>query len=871
MASLKSLTDQELRKKLKEHGIIAPVTASSRDILIKKLNHAIANEKRTSTSNNRARRTQNTSRLHTFSSDEDEDNDSSVYSQATRTSARMSSRSRGPATRTSAGDTSYSTRRSSSSRSGSGGGDKSRAGQVKSVHSGGGLIYSMTEAGQAGATVGQVRSGHSGGGLLRSMTETGQAAGAGYPSEDSFSVPEEEDYREDSNSYNHHRSSPGYFSVSPRSGLTSRGKAPPEEYDTGSDSDVGDGEDAVDLSQKVMMGRGALNNNSDGIYNNNNNSNSRSYSRHHHQQNHTLGNSTTPGWSFKSLDSVSRKRKNRGLLENGREMSDREHAESNSSYESIADSVVTHATPSTPDQTRVANGRHHSEGNVSEQCHGEESTWHYLVPLLLLVLLAVFFGVVGMLYVNMHVPLLPTLSSVPAMVHEVVANLSVPFFTSSEVSSPVKQPSTSPSPSQSSERFPVCSDQLKNDCLSLEEVILVKPMLGLLDGVLLPGLQTWAGQYQCGQASTRHMPLADLAHLVHSHHNLMTWEKCETGLKALGRLVEWNPHWGLETVRQGQGEVIGLSLATHSTQILCHITTAIYSFFYLLIGIFTVILTAWLAYTCVRYYRERLKEEERQVCDLVDQIVMMVGARGTSGKGVVVQNVRDSIFLPRERVANKRLWDRAVSFIDRYESRVRWEVQSVDGEDREVWRWASSVPPPSSPSTSGAGAVQEGSNSRPLAKVWQGPAFNTQSPHNAPDVSPTSCLKIRNMFDCDVEFGDSWPARIQDSLLEKCEGVSVVHVAVDRASQEGCVYIKCGSLHDAGKAFRALHGWWYDGNLVTVKFLRDERYHQRFPSARHAHRPLKPSNNQRLSLQHPPATPHISPAPTHHLHSPVHS
>lgn len=39
---------------------------------------------------------------------------------------------------------------------------------------------------------------------------------------------------------------------------------------------------------------------------------------------------------------------------------------------------------------------------------------------------------------------------------------------------------------------------------------------------------------------------------------------------------------------------------------------------------------------------------------------------------------------------------------------------------------------------------------RPPAKMWQGPAFDTHGPHNVPNVSPTSCLKIRNMFDCDV-------------------------------------------------------------------------------------------------------------------------
>lgn len=39
------------------------------------------------------------------------------------------------------------------------------------------------------------------------------------------------------------------------------------------------------------------------------------------------------------------------------------------------------------------------------------------------------------------------------------------------------------------------------------------------------------------------------------------------------------------------------------------------------------------------------------------------------------------------------------------------------------------------------------------------------------------------------------------------------------------------------------------GNLVTVKYLRLERYHERFPDAVRCTNPLKPSNNQRLSMQ----------------------
>jgi membrane protein Man1 len=73
-----------------------------------------------------------------------------------------------------------------------------------------------------------------------------------------------------------------------------------------------------------------------------------------------------------------------------------------------------------------------------------------------------------------------------------------------------------------------------------------------------------------------------------------------------------------------------------------------------------------------------------------------------------------------------------------------------------------------------------------------------------------SCLTWSNFTN--REFGDEWPVRVQDSILEKCgeEGVVTLHISVDRASRDGCVYLKCASQEDAGKAYRALHGWWFD-------------------------------------------------------------
>ncbi|KAJ8301745.1 hypothetical protein KUTeg_020732 [Tegillarca granosa] len=43
----------------------------------------------------------------------------------------------------------------------------------------------------------------------------------------------------------------------------------------------------------------------------------------------------------------------------------------------------------------------------------------------------------------------------------------------------------------------------------------------------------------------------------------------------------------------------------------------------------------------------------------------------------------------------------------------------------------------------------------------------------------------------------------------------------------------------------------WKGRLVTVKYLRLELYHDRFPDARRATKPLKPSNNKMSSLSQP--------------------
>lgn len=243
----------------------------------------------------------------------------------------------------------------------------------------------------------------------------------------------------------------------------------------------------------------------------------------------------------------------------------------------------------------------------------------------------------------------------------------------------------------------------------------------------------------------------------------------------------------------------------------------------------------------MRYRWKKEEEETKQMYDLVVKITEVLKSHNEACQEnkelkpyTPIPHVRDSLISPCERVKMKKVWERAVDFLATNESRVRTETKKIEGTDFLVWKWTQ-------PSTCEKPSVIP-------SKVWQGQAFHLDK-RNSPPNSLTPCLKIRNMFDPVMEIGDHWHLAIQEAILEKCsDNEGIVHIAVDKNSREGCVYVKCLSPDYAGKAFKALHGSWFDGKLVTVKYLRLDRYHHRFPQALTCNTPLKPLNKQMNSL-----------------------
>ena len=83
------------------------------------------------------------------------------------------------------------------------------------------------------------------------------------------------------------------------------------------------------------------------------------------------------------------------------------------------------------------------------------------------------------------------------------------------------------------------------------------------------------------------------------------------------------------------------------------------------------------------------------------------------------------------------------------------------------------------------------------------------------------------------EQAAGWDATISDDVVRECarHGAAVTHIAVDRSSPQGNVYVKCESATAALAAVTALHGRCFDGRLVTVAYVPSQVYHSLFPGA----------------------------------------
>ncbi|XP_075470144.1 LEM domain-containing protein 2 [Ascaphus truei] len=109
------------------------------------------------------------------------------------------------------------------------------------------------------------------------------------------------------------------------------------------------------------------------------------------------------------------------------------------------------------------------------------------------------------------------------------------------------------------------------------------------------------------------------------------------------------------------------------------------------------LLLLWLVLVILRYHWRCLEEEEKMMYGMVERIIDLVRNHYKDYRLAKAQHpflgivhVRDSIIPPQDRKRLRKVWDRAVQFLESNESRIRTESQRVAGEDLTVWRWTQS-------------------------------------------------------------------------------------------------------------------------------------------------------------------------------------
>jgi len=422
-----------------------------------------------------------------------------------------------------------------------------------------------------------------------------------------------------------------------------------------------------------------------------------------------------------------------------------------------------------------------------------------------------------------------------------------------------------PPHSQTSSRVPVCGgiqgEVQHRDCVPSSQLNQTVELYKMLVK-LLPSPK---GCLEENTMVSQSKVLEQLAGLA-----MLEQEVLEEHLDNLLVLLRQNPGWGImleEGEEVSMGLVRNISWACSVYKWGVQMMDMVWRLAWVIMGMLVslLVLTGLYKMNVVRKARNKKRDEEvfqlvRQATNFLYQQHQMAAREGKGGPSyLAINHIRDQLIPPQDRLAKSAVWGEVVEYIEKNESRVRQDVQKIFGEDFRVWQWLPentwSPSSPSSPSSPGHSSPPPTSHSTPTSSSsssnpwphvpttqgtvgWQGCAFPLGKHVAAPLAPPTSCLKVRHMFDV-LQQGPGWVKQVKDEIIRRCGEADILHIAVDTHSEEGTVYIKTAGMEDAGKVFRCLHGQWYRGQLVTAKYLRLERYHERFPDAKSSSVPMK--------------------------------
>lgn len=292
-------------------------------------------------------------------------------------------------------------------------------------------------------------------------------------------------------------------------------------------------------------------------------------------------------------------------------------------------------------------------------------------------------------------------------------------------------------------------------------------------------------------------------------------------------------------------------------------------------------LVGYVTFIVVRFIRSHLRTRRERLNNMIEDIINVLMEKaydpdtaGTEAASVVINHLRDKLIPATERSSMESVWNAAVKYIEQNESRIQFSVATRNGEDYRVMRWMDTVSPNQQNSIGLSGSASATTASRTSAisagnmgsgagvsppvgprasvtgqnyaiKKWQSPAFDKTNKIKDP---PTECLKIRQMFEKYDANNPNLKQNITDAILEKVAHTTCKIYDIELDKLSCCVYVRCSSQSDAGIIHDEINGWWFDSRLVSIKFLRLDRYLNRFPNSTSLNTVLKPSNTRNLSM-----------------------
>lgn len=356
-----------------------------------------------------------------------------------------------------------------------------------------------------------------------------------------------------------------------------------------------------------------------------------------------------------------------------------------------------------------------------------------------------------------------------------------------------------------------------------------------------------------------------LNHLSEEQYQLKATVDVITVMKDLHNieyLIDRNKEWGISNV-DGIGEVLSMEQVierrSHQAECfailkpklptLCTLKNKLHTFF-IIIG--TISIISLIVFVIRKFYFFVLQVKEKRkalVNRLIGDIISSLMEKSVPDKEnavVIIAHLRDKLIEPGRRSELRWAWKEALTYLEHNDSRVQFEYTNVKGEDLKVIRWiddtknlSSSSNNMQTPQLQRCSSTAFASNARVLKK-WMCPAFDKSNKIKDP---PTNCLKIRQMFDKYEANNSNLQIIIQDTILHKLASTNCKIYDIRIEPKSCCVYCKCATNSDAGIVHGEINGWWLSGRLVVVKFLKLDKYHQRFPDSIKANTIMHPSSN----------------------------